>query len=115
MKEHKVDELRFLNDLLTKLGIPEAEDVESEEFKLRRALLGYYEDNDDGQQFGHHFGQHFGQHFGHFLAIQNCAAYGQNSGNFKIDLYSRSPENSENINYVLSSPLKGEMRRSSMY
>jgi len=47
VKEHKVDELRFLNDLLTKLGIPEAEDVEAEEFKLRRALLGYYENNDD--------------------------------------------------------------------
>ena len=34
----------------------------------------------------------------------------KNSGNFKIDLYSRSPENSQNLNYVLSSPLTGEMK-----
>jgi len=45
--EHKNDELRHLNDLLTKIGIPEAEDDESEEFAVRRALLGYYEDHDE--------------------------------------------------------------------
>mmetsp|Transcript_10786 Transcript_10786/g.26643 ORF Transcript_10786/g.26643 Transcript_10786/m.26643 type:complete len:314 (-) Transcript_10786:204-1145(-) len=46
VKEHKKDELRFLNDLLTSIGIPEADDNESEEFKVRRTLLGYYEKND---------------------------------------------------------------------
>lgn len=47
VREHKHDELRFLNDLLTKIGIPEAHDQDSEEFKVRRTLLGYYEDNDE--------------------------------------------------------------------
>eukprot|EP00984_Skeletonema_dohrnii_P021017 scaffold10395_cov134-Skeletonema_dohrnii-CCMP3373.AAC.1 len=47
VREHKHDELRHLNDLLTKIGIPEAEDENSEEFKVRRALLGYYEDHDE--------------------------------------------------------------------
>jgi len=47
VRDHKTDELRFLNDLLTKIGIPEADDEESEEFKVRRTLLGYYEDHDD--------------------------------------------------------------------
>ena len=45
--EHKTDELRHLNDLLTKMGIPEAEYNESEEFAVRRALLGYYEHHDE--------------------------------------------------------------------
>lgn len=47
VKEHKHDELRHLNDLLTKIGIPEAEDPDSEEFKVRRTVLGYYEDHDE--------------------------------------------------------------------
>ncbi len=47
VKEHKHDELRHLNDLLTKIGIPEAEDPTSEEFKVRRTVLGYYEDHDE--------------------------------------------------------------------
>ena len=47
IKNHKRDELRHLNDLLTEIGIPEANDVESEEFAVRRALLGYYEDHDE--------------------------------------------------------------------
>jgi len=45
--EHKTDELRHLNDLLTKIGIPEAENNESEEFAVRRALLGYYSNHDE--------------------------------------------------------------------
>jgi len=45
--EHKTDELRHLNDLLTKMGISEAEHNESEEFAVRRALLGYYEHHDE--------------------------------------------------------------------
>lgn len=47
IKKHKDDELRHLSDLLTEIGIPEAKDVESEEFAVRRALLGYYEDHDE--------------------------------------------------------------------
>ena len=47
VREHKHDELRHLNDLLTKIGIPEADDEDSEEFQVRRALLGYYEDHDE--------------------------------------------------------------------
>lgn len=47
VKNHKQDELRHLNDLLTKIGIPEADTSEDEAFMVRRALLGYYEDNDD--------------------------------------------------------------------
>mmetsp|Transcript_6940 Transcript_6940/g.9011 ORF Transcript_6940/g.9011 Transcript_6940/m.9011 type:complete len:290 (-) Transcript_6940:31-900(-) len=47
VREHKIDELRFLSDLLTKIGIPEAEDEESDTYKVRRTLLGYYEENDD--------------------------------------------------------------------
>ena len=47
VKEHKHDELRHLNDLLTKIGIPEAEYETSEEFQVRRTLLGYYEDHDE--------------------------------------------------------------------
>jgi len=45
--DHKHDELRYLNDLLTKIGIAEANSPEDETFVLRRALMGYYQDNDD--------------------------------------------------------------------
>ena len=41
------DELRFLGDLLTKIGIPVAENKESESYQVRYTLLGYYEDHDD--------------------------------------------------------------------
>lgn len=47
VKEHKTDELRFLNDLLSKVGIPEAEDPEDEAFHVRHALLEYYKKNDE--------------------------------------------------------------------
>lgn len=47
IKEHKRDELRHLNDLLTKIGIPESETKDDETFKVRRTLLGYYEHNDE--------------------------------------------------------------------
>lgn len=47
VKEHKNDELRFLGDLLTKIGIPVAENKESESYQVRHTLLGYYEDHDD--------------------------------------------------------------------
>ena len=44
---HKTNELRFLNDLLTKIGIPEAAGTEDEAFAVRRAMMGYYERNDE--------------------------------------------------------------------
>ena len=47
IKMHKRDELRHLSDLLTTIGIPEAETPEDETFEIRRTILGYYEKNDD--------------------------------------------------------------------
>ena len=47
IKEHKKDELRYLSDLLTHIGIPEAQTDEDEAFGIRRAMLGYYDKHDD--------------------------------------------------------------------
>mmetsp|Transcript_3628 Transcript_3628/g.4642 ORF Transcript_3628/g.4642 Transcript_3628/m.4642 type:complete len:278 (-) Transcript_3628:55-888(-) len=47
VKERKKEQLIFLSDLLTKIGIPDADSPEDEAFNVRNVLLEYYENNDD--------------------------------------------------------------------
>ena len=46
IKQHKQNELSHLNDLLTNIGIPEAESADDEAFAVRLAMLPYCERND---------------------------------------------------------------------
>lgn len=47
IKQHKQYELSHLNDLLTNIGIPEADSPDDEAFNVRLAMLRYCEKNDD--------------------------------------------------------------------
>jgi len=47
IEKRKVDALRFLGDLLTQIGIPEAETPEDNSYGVRHSLLDYCQNNDD--------------------------------------------------------------------
>ena len=42
-----MDELHHLSDLLTHIGIAEAESPDDDSFHVRRTMMGYFEKNDD--------------------------------------------------------------------